>query len=115
MPCQPDLDGFVNGLPLAAIFDILTRPAPELSMEERAEVKRVARELLGRIKALLVINWRQNASARSQVKLAIEDQLDTGLPRAYSPEIYRQKCGAVFEHFYESYPEREAGVYVAAT
>ena len=28
------------------IFDILTRPAPELSPEERAEVKKVARELL---------------------------------------------------------------------
>ena len=28
------------------IFDILTRPAPELSADERAEVKKVARELL---------------------------------------------------------------------
>jgi type I restriction enzyme R subunit len=96
------------------VFDILTRPAPDLSSEERAEVKKVTRELLGRIKALLVINWRQKASARSQVKLAIEDVLDTGLPRAYPPEVYRDKCGAVFEHFYESYPERDAGVYGAA-
>ena len=96
------------------VFDILTRPAPELSSEERAEVKKVTRELLGRIKTLLVINWRQKASARSQVRLAIEDVLDTGLPRAYSPEVYRHKCGAVFEHFYESYPERDAGVYGAA-
>ena len=31
------------------IFDILTRPAPELSAEERAEVKKVARELLDRL------------------------------------------------------------------
>jgi hypothetical protein len=28
--------------------------------------------------------------------------------------VYREKCGAVFEHFYESYPERDAGVYGAA-
>ena len=41
------------------IFDILTRPAPELSAEERAEVKKVARELLDRLKQLLVLNWRQ--------------------------------------------------------
>ncbi|WP_255372197.1 hypothetical protein [Chlorobium sp. KB01] len=27
-------------------------------------------------------------------------------------EIYRQKCSALFEHVYESYPERNAGVYV---
>ena len=93
------------------IFDILTRPAPELSGEERAEVKKVARELLGRLKALLVLNWRQKAAARSQLKLTIEDTLDAGLPRAYTPELYHQKCSAVFEHVYESYPERNAGVY----
>jgi len=40
------------------IFDILTRPAPELSPDERAEVKKVARELLLRLKHLLVLNWR---------------------------------------------------------
>ncbi len=93
------------------IFDILTRPAPELSTEERAEVKKVARELLERLKQLLVINWRQKSAARSQLKLMIEDLLDSGLPRVYSLEHFQQKCSAVFEHFYESYPERDAGVY----
>jgi len=92
------------------IFDILTRPAPVLTTEERAEVKKIARELLNRLKALLVLNWRQKSTARSQLKLTIEDTLDTGLPRAYTPELYNQKCAAVFEHVYESYPERNAGV-----
>ena len=89
------------------MFDILTRPAPELTSQERAEVKKMARELLDRVKALLVLNWRQKSTARSQIKMTIEDALDTGLPRAYTPEIYRQKCSAVFEHVYESYPERD--------
>jgi type I restriction enzyme R subunit len=93
------------------IFDILTRPSPELGTEERAEVKKVARELLIRLKALLVLNGRQKSTARSQLKLTIEDTLDTGLPRVYTPEIYQQKCSAVFEHVFESYPERNAGVY----
>ncbi len=93
------------------IFDILTRPAPELSTEERTEVKKVARVLLGRLKELLVLNWRQKSSARAQLRLAIEDTLDTGLPRAYTPDVYRQKCSALFEHVYESYPERDKGVY----
>ena len=93
------------------IFDILTRPAPELSGEERTEVKKVAHDLLAKLKDLLVLNWRQKSSARSQLKLAIEDTLDTGLPRAYTPELYREKCSAVFEHLYESYPERGLGVY----
>jgi type I restriction enzyme R subunit len=95
------------------IFDILTRPAPELNSDERAEVKKVSRELLNKLKMLLVLNWRQKSTARSQLKLTIEDVLDTGLPRTYTPELYRQKCSALFEHVYESYPERDAGVYSA--
>ena len=80
-------------------------------MDQRVEVKKVARELLDRLKQLLVLNWRQKAAARSQLQLSIEDVLDTGLPRAYTPDMYREKCAAVFEHIYESYPERGAGVY----
>jgi type I restriction enzyme R subunit len=93
------------------IFDILTRPAPELTTEERAEVKKVARQLLEKLKGLLVLNWRQKAAARSQLKLAIEDVLDSGLPRAYTPEVFSSKCAALFEHVYESYPEASSGVY----
>jgi len=93
------------------IFDILTRPAPELSTEERAEVKKAARELLARLKSLLVLNWRQKQQARAKLMEAINGALDEGLPRAYTPELYHQKCSAVFQHVYESYPERDAGVY----
>ncbi len=93
------------------VFDILTRPAPQLSTEERAEVKKVVRDMLQKLKQLLVLNWRQKASARSQVKLAIEDLLDQGLPRAYTPGLYKQKCSAVFEHFYEAYGDRGASIY----
>jgi type I restriction enzyme R subunit len=95
------------------LFDILTRPAPDLTSDERAEVKKVTRALLVRLKELLILNWRQKATARSRLKLAIEDTLDSGLPPPYTPEIYREKCSAVFEHVYESYPERNIGVYTA--
>ena len=98
----------------SVIFDILTRPAPELSADERAEVKKVARDLLNRLKQLLVLNWRQKSSARSQVQLAIQDVLDAGLPRAYDKPLYQQKCSALFEHIFESYPERDTGVYGTA-
>jgi type I restriction enzyme R subunit len=96
------------------IFDLLTRPAPELSPEEKAEVKKVSRLLLERLKQLLVLNWRQKASARSQVRLLIEDLLDSGLPRAYDKPTYEQKCAALFEHVYESYPEQHSPVYAHA-
>ncbi len=85
------------------IFDILTRPGPKLSGEERDEVKKVAHHLLERVNALLALDWRQRASARAQVRLAIEDALDEGLPRAYTKDVYQSKCAAVFEHVYESY------------
>ena len=95
------------------VLDILTRPGPDLTTVERAGAKKVARELLTRLKGLLVLNWRQKSAARSQLKLAIEDAFDNGLPRAYTPEICKQKCSAVFEHVYESYPGRDVGVYAA--
>ena len=85
------------------IFDILTRPGPKLSTEERDEVKKVARQLLERLNALLVLGWRQKVQARAGVRLAIEDALDEGLPRAYTRETYQTKCNVLFEHVYESY------------
>jgi type I restriction enzyme R subunit len=94
------------------IFDILTRPAPELTTEERAEVKKVAKVLLQRLKELLVLDWRKNQGTRARVETSIKDLLDDGLPRAYSTELYSQKCSAVFEHFYESYPEPDGNIYV---
>jgi len=96
------------------VFDILTRPAPDLSPTERSEIKKIARDLLARLKQLLVINWRQKSTARSQVKLAIEDMLDTGLPPTYSPDLYHQKCSALFEHVYENYRGESVSTYNTA-
>lgn len=84
------------------VFDLLTRPGPELSPAERDEVKKVARQLLQRLKTALTLDWRRRADARARVRLAIEDILDQGLPRAYAPELYKQKCSVVFEHVYEA-------------
>lgn len=93
------------------LFDILLKPAPDLTDPERTKVKAVARELLEKVKSLLVLNWREKAASRAQLKMAIEDALDLGLPRAYTPELYQQKCTTIFEHFYVSYPEREKSIY----
>jgi type I restriction enzyme R subunit len=93
------------------IFDILTRPGPELTTEEHDEVKKVARQLLQRLNELLVIGWRQRVGSRARVRLAIEDALDEGLPRAYSKELYQTKCTAVFEHVFESYQGEGKSVY----
>jgi type I restriction enzyme R subunit len=86
------------------IFDILTRPSPELTAEERALVKRVAKNMLSRVREVLVINWRSKQQARAGIMLCIEDELDK-LPDAYEKEIYQEKCAAVFQHVYQAYPE----------
>jgi type I restriction enzyme R subunit len=93
------------------IFDILTRPAPALSTEERDEVKKIAHALLERLNKTLVIGWRQRVSSRARVRLEIEDTLDVGLPKPYSKELYESKCMAVFEHVYESYQGEGRSVY----
>ena len=84
------------------VFDILTRPGPDLTAEEREVVKKVARQLLERVNSALVLDWREKAQARAQVRLTIEDVLDEGLPRSYSPDLYRQKCSVLFEHVFEN-------------
>ena len=95
------------------IMDILTRPAPELTTEEREEVKKVAHHLLEKVHKLLVLGWRQKISTRARVKIEIENALDEGLPRAYSKEIYEAKCFAIFEHVYQSYQGEGQSVYAA--
>ena len=95
------------------IFDILTRPAPELDTEERAEVKRIASALLQRLHALLVLGWRQKVAVRARVRLAIEDLLDDGLPRAYSKDLYSAKVDAVFDHVYRTYGGDGASAFAA--
>lgn len=93
------------------ILDILTRPAPKLTPEERDEIKKVAKQLLVKLKGMLVLDWRKRQSSKARVRDTIMEVLDTGLPRAYTPELYQQKCSSVFEHIYESYPQRGEGVY----
>jgi type I restriction enzyme R subunit len=86
------------------IFDILTRPSPDLTAEEKALVKKVAKHMLSRVRELLVIDWRSKQQARAGIMLCIEDELDK-LPDAYDKEIYQEKCAAVFQHVYQAYPE----------
>ena len=87
------------------VFDLLTRPGPNLNSAERDEVKKVARHLLQRVRGALVLNWRQKAQARARVRLAIEDTLDEGLPRSFTPEIYQGKVAVLFEHVFETFRE----------
>lgn len=85
------------------VLDLLTRPGPELSAEERNEVKKVARHLLARLRGILTVDWQKTAQSRARVREAIEVALDEGLPRVYTPDDFKAKAGVVFQHVYERY------------
>jgi len=94
-----------------AVFDILTRPGPDLSAREKREVKRIAHELLDTLKAhKLVLDWRKRQQSRAAVQLAIQD-LVWRLPRCYTDTLCEQKSTAVYQHVYDSYYGAGQSVY----
>ncbi|MFI0403312.1 MAG: type I restriction enzyme endonuclease domain-containing protein [Cyanobium sp.] len=58
-----------------AVFDIFLQTAPELSESERSKVKQSAKELVQRVKDLLVLNWQQNSMCEQAYPC---DQEETG-------------------------------------
>ena len=99
------------------VFDLLTQPAldeHELTDEERDEVKAVSQKLLATLKReKLVLDWRKRQQSRAAVRLAVEEILDE-LPECYTPQIYTQKCEAVYHHIYESYFGEDDSIYRVA-
>ena len=97
-----------------AVFDLLTKPQVRLTKQERAQVKAVARDLLETLKReKLVLDWRKRQQSRAAVLLTVEKTLDT-LPRAYTKDLYVQKCSVVYHHVYESYYGEGRSVYSVA-
>ncbi|HQZ28070.1 MAG TPA: HsdR family type I site-specific deoxyribonuclease [Verrucomicrobiales bacterium] len=95
-----------------AVFDILTRPGPDLTTKETEQIKKICREMLAKLKTeKLVLDWRKRRTTRAAVRVAIEEMLDSGLPEKYTVDLFEQKCGALFQHLLEKYPQRDAGVY----
>jgi type I restriction enzyme, R subunit len=85
------------------VFDLLTKPNITLTPQEMAEVKKVARSLLEKLKQeKLVLDWRKQQTTRAMVFTSIKDILDQ-LPRVYTKDLYDQKCDVVYQHFYEAY------------
>jgi type I restriction enzyme R subunit len=94
-----------------AIFDLLTRPGPDLSADEEREVKKVAEELLAILRReKLVLDWRKEQQTRAAVRVAVEETLDR-LPEKYVRQLYAQKCDAVYQHVFESYWDDGRSVY----
>jgi len=97
-----------------AIFDILTKPTPDLPPKEKKEVKQIARKLLQTLKeAKLVLDWRKKLRTRADVFATVKTVLDD-LPRIYTPELYQEKCDLVYRHVFDAYQGEGRSVYESA-
>jgi type I restriction enzyme R subunit len=83
----------------------------DLKEKEKSEVKKVASQLLGRLKQeKLVLDWRKRQQSRAAVRLCVEEVLDE-LPRAYDKDIWQAKCENVFQHIFDSYQDAGRSIY----
>jgi type I restriction enzyme R subunit len=96
-----------------AIFDILTKPEPQLDDKQREQVKAIAKDLLEKLKAdKLVLDWWRRQQTRSAVRSFINRTLGKGLPETpYSDDIYEEKCELAYMHIFEKYRGSAASIY----
>ena len=78
----------------------------ELSKEEIKKVKKLAQEMLGKIKARIheLDHWRDKEETQSIISVLIRDLLWANLPDSYSDNeiaIYKQ---TLYEYVYNTYP-----------
>ncbi len=59
-----------------AVFDLLTKPEPELADDERNLVKALARDLFTHVEEALVLDWRKGQTTGAGVLVALEKYLD---------------------------------------
>ena len=93
----------------------MTKPAIGLTEKEKKQIKAVAKELLQKVtKEKFVLDWRKRQQSRAQVRVTIEEVLDKGLPEKFPPDLYRQKCDVIYQHFYDSYFGEGKSIYAKA-
>ena len=98
-----------------ALFDLLTKPAMDLTKQERERVKTIARDLIKTLKdEKLVLDWRKRQQTRAAVQQSIELMLDQ-LPDKYNQAIYLRKCNEVYQHVYDSYYDDGRSAYALAS
>ena len=86
-----------------ALFDILTRPEPALTKADEADVKKICRELLGKLKRdKLVLDWREKQQARAAVMQTLKLEIRR-LPAPFTKEVRVEKLARAYAHVYDHY------------
>ena len=97
-----------------AIYDLLTKPEPELTKPEQTKVKAAAKHLLKHVTEKLVLDWRKRQHTRAAVQVAVGKLLDDELPDVYGSGLFDDKVTRVYEHIYASYFDNGESVYSSA-
>ncbi|ESX96702.1 type I restriction endonuclease subunit R [Mesorhizobium sp. LNJC403B00] len=85
-----------------AIFDILTKPEPKLTKTQEIEVKKLARELLAKLrKDKLVLDWRIKETAKAGVRQTIGEEFDAHLPDVYDRKLFEEKVQRTYQFVFE--------------
>jgi type I restriction enzyme R subunit len=95
-----------------AVFDLLTKPDPVLTDDERAMVKASAKTLLAHLHEKLVLDWRRKVATAADVLSTIKRSLDADLPAdPYPPTVFDAKVQAVYDHVLSAYGDDGSSVY----
>lgn len=101
-----------------SIYDLLSKP--DLTAKEIQKIKKVAKELLEKLKDKLknLYKWQDKEPTRDEVKALIRNYLwdeKTGLPvDFYTQDDVELKSEEVFYHVYRAYPTVPSPYYAAA-
>ena len=92
------------------IFDIFTKPDPKLTKAQEVEVKKMARELLSKLKReKLILDWRTKEQAKAAVRETIREELDV-LPDVYERRLWEEKVERTYQFVFEHYGAASEGV-----
>jgi type I restriction enzyme R subunit len=97
-----------------AVFDLLTKPEPALTEEEREQVKGVTKRLLEHVHEKLVLDWRRRAETTADMRVTIRNVLDELPAEPYPRTVYDDKVQAVFDHVSTVYGDDGSSVYEEA-
>lgn len=83
------------------VFDLLTRPEPKLSKKQEAEVKKIARDLLEKLREFLEVEeWQSRQQTQAAVKSTIRFTLDQLPQEPYPEPVWNAKVDAVWSFIF---------------
>ncbi len=94
-----------------AVFDLLTKPEISLTEKERAEIKKITRDLLNTLKKeKLVLDWRKRQASTSFRKGYGRRGIGP-VAETYTGDMQCKKCNIIYRHIYDHYYGQGRSIY----